>query len=366
MNETKHETDLKSHTQAELETQLQRIWCQVLQIDTIGRNDNFFELGGHSLQALRVLEQVEATTGRQLVPADLIEAPTLAEFTDVVWNAQVDVPWSPLVAVRTTGDTPPVFCVVPSDGSILNIMDLARELDSSPFFGLEPPLSDKEEPLLFEDLAALYVTAIQSQQPSGPYFMGGRCVGAVIAMEAARQLQAQQQEVSLLFMIDPGPPIAVPNVKTEQDRLSYYKQRFSIHRERGTLRRRLRRHLHNNRLGYALVESDEKAAWAYQEAHFFGRKRYKVKPYHGHVLFFQSDESKKRQNGPLPWLKKGFHLEGDWADFIPDQYDYQLIAGSTNRSILQSPHVELVAEIIRTRMDAAVEAHARSNSAETA
>ena len=53
------------------------------------------------------------------------------------------------------------------------------------------------------DLAALYVGKLTAARPRGPYFLGGYSAGALLALEMARQLQAQGREVALLVMLDP-------------------------------------------------------------------------------------------------------------------------------------------------------------------
>jgi amino acid adenylation domain-containing protein len=44
--------------QGEVEQLLAAIWCELLQIERVGRHDNFFKLGGHSLLAVTVMERL--------------------------------------------------------------------------------------------------------------------------------------------------------------------------------------------------------------------------------------------------------------------------------------------------------------------
>ncbi|WKB55701.1 non-ribosomal peptide synthetase [Eleftheria terrae] len=61
----------------EVETRLARLWCELLQLERVGRHDNFFELGGHSLLAVSLVERMR----REGLHADvrlLFASPTLA------------------------------------------------------------------------------------------------------------------------------------------------------------------------------------------------------------------------------------------------------------------------------------------------
>ena len=49
-----------------------------------------------------------------------------------------------------------------------------------------------------EDMAARYVREIRLLQPEGPYFLGGHCLGGVIAFEMAQQLHAAGSEGSFV------------------------------------------------------------------------------------------------------------------------------------------------------------------------
>jgi thioesterase domain-containing protein len=69
-----------------------------------------------------------------------------------------------------------------------------------------------------EDMAAHYLTEICTAQPQGPYLIGGRCFGSLVALEMAQQLQARGQEVALLALID---PIVPPAFKSFRYRVKY-------------------------------------------------------------------------------------------------------------------------------------------------
>jgi thioesterase domain-containing protein len=72
------------------------------------------------------------------------------------------------------------------------------------FYGLQPHgLDGNQQPQnRIPEMAATYIKEIQQIQPQGPYYLGGICLGGVIAYEMAQQLIAQGQEVGLLVLID--------------------------------------------------------------------------------------------------------------------------------------------------------------------
>ncbi|MGH7835487.1 MAG: non-ribosomal peptide synthetase, partial [Candidatus Binatia bacterium] len=67
-----------------VETQLARIWAEVLSLDRVGIHDNFFDLGGHSLAATRVVSRVIRTFQLELPVQALFGAPTVAEMAKVI------------------------------------------------------------------------------------------------------------------------------------------------------------------------------------------------------------------------------------------------------------------------------------------
>ncbi|MGH7562440.1 MAG: amino acid adenylation domain-containing protein, partial [Gemmatimonadales bacterium] len=71
-----------------VETEIARLWGEVLKRDRVGREDNFFALGGHSLSAIRLLGRVSKTFGVRLPIRALFDAPTVGGFAALVKSAK--------------------------------------------------------------------------------------------------------------------------------------------------------------------------------------------------------------------------------------------------------------------------------------
>nr|BFD41005.1 hypothetical protein FFPRI1PSEUD_25040 [Pseudomonas sp. FFPRI_1] len=66
-----------------VETTLAQLWCELLQVERVGRQDHFFELGGHSLLALQLIQRM-AQAGMQADVRVLFGQPTLASLAAAV------------------------------------------------------------------------------------------------------------------------------------------------------------------------------------------------------------------------------------------------------------------------------------------
>ncbi|MGA9773586.1 MAG: thioesterase domain-containing protein [Blastocatellia bacterium] len=118
---------------------------------------------------------------------------------------------TPVVAIQPAGSKLPLFCVHPSNGSVVCYLDLARHLGSDqPLYGLQSPGLESEGRSLnsIEEMAAHYVAAMMEVEPRGPYLLAGWSMGGIVAYEMAQQLFADGCDVRLLALIDVMPRVS--------------------------------------------------------------------------------------------------------------------------------------------------------------
>ncbi|MBN1147165.1 MAG: amino acid adenylation domain-containing protein, partial [Anaerolineales bacterium] len=194
----------------DLEKRLCQLWEDLLGVRPVGVRDDFFELGGHSLLAVRLFNRIEQELGRRLPLAMLFRSPTVEELVLALRQGQGESEWSALVPIQPGGSRPPLFLVHPFAGETLRYAPLAQRLaPDQPVYGLQARglRSDDEPHTTIEAMAHYYLAAVRAQQPHGPYFLGGYCLGGVVAYEMARLLQAQGEPVGLVALIESVAPV---------------------------------------------------------------------------------------------------------------------------------------------------------------
>lgn len=335
----------------ELERRMVRAWQQVLGRQQVGIRDNFFDLGGHSMSAVRLLVEIEREFGQKVAPPTFYQYPTVEELTQVV-RGRSGAPsersatggeGSPLVSVQrpavhgpSAGARPPFFCLPGNLGNVFtDLGDLARFLGpDQPFYGFQ---DGPHNPAQIPAVASLYVREMQRVQPHGPYFLGGVCLGAVVAYEMAQQLVGQGERVSLLAMVEPARPWR-PGPKAYLSFLRYLYDRF------------LRR-VGYAREGNAPQGPAELSAFVRLKlklvANVWALRRYIPQPYSGPIHVFLSEGSLGIPDNPqLEWR----HLaRGEWSvHAIPG--DHGSITGD-NRIVIEPAHMRVLAGKLRTLIE---------------
>ncbi|WP_164018210.1 non-ribosomal peptide synthetase, partial [Pyxidicoccus trucidator] len=346
-----------------LELVLARTWEQVLGIQPVGVRANFFELGGHSLLAVRLMAAMREATGRQLPLAALFQAPTVEQLATLLRAGGLETS-SPLVPFGTpgTGGTAPFFCVHPVGGNVLAYAELARLLGpDQPFYGLQARGLDGVTPPAesVEEMAAGYVKAIRSVQPSGPYRLGGWSMGGVIAYEMARQLRVSGEQVALVTLIDSYVPAVSVATEPEPDRLqlallfardlmgaSLADLPLDLESLTGLepdalLERLLQLAASAGALPPGMDTDHVRALFRVFEANLRASRRYQAMPTEGRVVLFKAKDD-----------AEGLPGDGGWSALVGDALERHLLPGD-HYSLLRAPGVSELAERLREALKTA-------------
>jgi thioesterase domain-containing protein/acyl carrier protein len=188
-----------------LEQLLTQLWKRILGVRHVGLGDDFFDLGGHSLAAVHLFSEIERLTGKNLPLATLFQASKLRELAEILRRDGWSPSWSSLVPINPGGSQVPLLLVHGAEGNVLLYRQLARYLGpDQPVYALQSQGLNGNGKIhtSVEEMASHYVSELRAIQPSGPYRLGGYCLGGAIALEMAQQLQAKGERVGLVAMLD--------------------------------------------------------------------------------------------------------------------------------------------------------------------
>ncbi|MFN0124703.1 MAG: non-ribosomal peptide synthetase [Blastocatellia bacterium] len=344
----------------ETELRLQWIWEQALGISAPGVTDNFFELGGHSLLAVRMFSEIEKVFGRRLPLATLFQAPTIRQLADCLRAGGWRPRWQSLTPMQTRGARPPFFCVHAVGGNVLEYYELARLLaPDQPFYGLQSVgLDGHEAPLThIADMAARYLRELRELQPAGPYYLGGRSFGGMVAYEMARQLQAAGERVALLAMLDtyplgwmkrlpPGARFRVDNAfrlrALARHAVNLWQLPLADKVEYITSKARYRSRKYQNlwwrmrqRLSPGAPDVFDTVIRRIEELNYLATRQYTPEPYAGELTFFQATAEISADEALTGWRR----LAGDGVRVVEIAGDHQ--------TMIHAPHVASLAAQLR-------------------
>jgi thioesterase domain-containing protein len=162
------------------------------------------------LLAARIVDRIQHTFGKKLPLTTFFAGATIERLAVAIQEEhQYTTSRASVVTVQANGARRPFFFLHGDwAGGGFYCRELAGYLGADqPFYILEPyKFLDLPVPPTFEAMAAAHIEAMRAVQPDGPYLLGGFCNGGLMAYEMARQLQAQEQRVDLLALIDPAAP----------------------------------------------------------------------------------------------------------------------------------------------------------------
>ncbi len=210
-------------TAPESETQkwLAALWQRLLKLKRVGIDDDFFELGGDSLGSVYLFHEIAQRTGREFPLALLNQHSTVRELAAAIDDegGEVELAGFRCLQVIQKGDSKvaPLFMIHGGAGNVLVFREFARNLGSrQPVYAFQ--WSGWDGSRGHESIAAMasaYKAELLRFEQREAYRIGGHCIGGLIAIELARQLQADGIEVD-------GPVLVVdcPNLEAS----SYHKE----------------------------------------------------------------------------------------------------------------------------------------------
>ena len=195
-----------------LQTELLRVWRRLLNTPDLSIDDDFFDSGGDSLLATEFMIELRHLTGKEIPDALLFEVSTIRMLVDRIEGGQ-ELQSNGVIRIsgEPYAETPLLFFHGDWDGGGFYVPRLARKLEPElPLIAIEPHgARDERIPDSIEAMAADRLAAVKEVQPRGPYRLGGFCIGAIVALEAARLLMAEGHWVEVVAMVDPPwtPPL---------------------------------------------------------------------------------------------------------------------------------------------------------------
>ncbi|WP_317933015.1 AMP-binding protein [Halioxenophilus sp. WMMB6] len=199
--------------ESDIEATLLQLWQEALESTEIGVNDNFFNLGGDSIRAATLVSRIQKELNVTLPIQAFLQRPTIRSLAELLANADQALKLSNVFMLKG-GSALPLFCFY----GVLLYRELAQALpDYTPVFGVF--LQEEVELLATGDLnvvlktladvqtiAQKYLVEVRSIQPKGPYYLCGESFGGMVALEAARILMAEGEEVKFIGMFDTWTP----------------------------------------------------------------------------------------------------------------------------------------------------------------
>ncbi len=331
-----------------VEERLAGIWADVLRVERVGIHDNFFDLGGHSMLAVqmmsRIRETMEGIRGEFPLIA-VFQYPTVAALAEALSRPAEDNA-SPLVAFRTEGSKPPLYCVDPTGTHVKVYQPLAHALGADqPVYGLSL------NRLFAMDWRDVSVTAIakehvalirRCQSPGTPFHLLGWSNGGVIALAMAHELEQQGESIAFLGILDTQPQVDIysrEDLSGTDEMLAYIRsdRREDFLRiteeERSAFHMVLNALPDDERVDYAIRWAKERDWLSEEEAHS-SMEMLKV----GYALdkagaVFMREHGNRSLEAPIHvwWTTNTLQRHGkgpvDWSDFTTGTVAVDTVAG---------------------------------------
>lgn len=365
--------DAQSPTPANSEVQgfsdkLSEIWKSVLGYQEISEDDNFFDLGGDSLLSAELVKHINRDFHMEFKINDVILYPIFREMSQEL-QLKIDSSEASsfpiLFPVQKEGRKPALFLVAGAHQNRYFDRKVAKssyEEDFMRYFSSMINFLGKDQPIYgfrpkgiffgeqahknVQEMSEDYIAEMKKVQPNGPYFIGGECVGGIVAYEIAQQLRQMGDEVLHLLLMDTPKPSVSLAISEE---LQY---------RRHWLGRMWKEHIRPAGLGELLRNSLELAADIFYFFFTISRKQYRRKQITESSLYYQRKLLKyhpRAYDGKTTliinqqWSRTNPHVK--WPRKLLANQDVHVVPGDHLTRLSEYGHVsgKIVSRIVETR-----------------
>jgi thioesterase domain-containing protein/acyl carrier protein len=258
-----------------------------------------FSLGADSLVAISMTGALAEWLNRDLPITLMWDYGSIDEIAMALSGSSTAAPLPPgIISLHEGNAKSRLFCFPGAGGHSSTFAPLASHLGADhSCYGLIVPGMNGERPPLesVEQIAAAMLVDIRRVQPKGPYQLAGYSFGGLVAFEAAQQLAAAGDEVSLLAIYDTFTPTAV-TLRPWWQRILLHGYLLAARPGRGDhvrllLRRwRDRREILNTLRGQtgAPSEKTHSVAFEVEQANYKAALTYTARHYPGGIVLFRS------------------------------------------------------------------------------
>jgi thioesterase domain-containing protein len=309
-----------------------KLWVEVLNRKDVDSDEDFFAIGGTSVLATELLMRMEREFAVKLSLETLLLHPTISAQVKLLDRAVSEVRQAFLLApIREGCRQPPLFCI--HGVALYRALAVALGPDQ-PTYGLSPNLvidlrtGQAQGRLTLNEIAERYLSAVREVQPHGPYYLVGFSFGGRVALEVARRLRADSEEVAMLSVVDTY--LCCIGLRYKLHWFGYHASRFMRNGPEHLIQRF--RHLRK------LRRPELRATQVEAEIRQYARKGYRAQPYPGDITLFRASE----RYGPAYSMDEFL----GWRDITQGTLDVHEIPGD-HYSMLNPPNVEVLAQKLR-------------------
>ncbi|MDC9589265.1 amino acid adenylation domain-containing protein [Xenorhabdus sp. XENO-10] len=213
--------------QAGLESQLAKLFAEILECEIVWADDDFFALGGHSLLAMRLAAEIHRRFNYPVSVGNIIVARSVEKLSALLIGKQMigeraidelaeeqkqslaeNSGMGEVLPLRE-GSGPALFCVHPASGFSWQYSGLLHYLEGDfPIIGLQSPRPRGviAECHSLDAMCIRHLATLRNIQPHGPYYLLGYSLGGMLAQGMAIRLRQEGEEVAFLGLLDAYPP----------------------------------------------------------------------------------------------------------------------------------------------------------------